>query len=518
MYHPTLVAGAVIGALLLVPRPGPGAAAADADASVRPGAAQAADPFPRPAALAASIEFWKAIFTRYGARQVVVHDARYVDKVYALLDLQGASDKEVAAATTAEKKRVQAVLLDLDRRRGVDAGGLRGEARRVHDLFRDVDEPRKFLAASERVRAQAGLRERFGEGIRVSRRFLPEMEAVFRTEGLPVELTRLPLIESCFDVRAYSWRGAAGIWQFMPETGRLHGLRVDRLVDERRDPLRATSAAARYLREAHGELGTWPLAITSYNHGVKGIARGVGALGSTDIVALIERYEGPGFGFAGRNFYPEFVAALEIDRDVERYFGSMQYDAPVKTENVLLTRNLMLRSAARAIGLSPEALVAHNPALGGAIASGAVSVPRGYRLRVPAGTGVTFKGNLVAALSEPAEPTRAVAHAGAHKVGSGQTLSQIAKRYDTSVGAIMRHNRIRDPDLVQSGQLISIPEGGGSRSVASRGYVTHRVQRGQTLSQIAAQYGTSVSVLQRQNGIRNPRRLRVGQVIKVPAG
>jgi membrane-bound lytic murein transglycosylase D len=514
MHHPRIVASVLVAALLLVTRADAGPAAPAAGPGVA--AAEASYVFPRPARLAAAIDFWKAIFTRHGARQVVVHDARYVDKVYAFLDLRGASDKEVAAATTAEKRRIQAVLLDLDRQRGWRNEQLTGEARRIHDLFRDVDEPRKFLVASERVRAQAGLRERFTDGIRISRRYLPEMETIFRRAGLPPELTRLPLIESCFDVRAYSWKGAAGVWQFMPETGRLHGLRVDRLVDERRDPIRATGAAARYLGEAYAELGTWPLAITSYNHGVRGIARGVEAVGSTDIVALIDRYEGRGFGFAGRNFYPEFLAALEIDREPERYLGPLDYDAPVDTEEVFLTRSLTVPSAARATGLQPEVLVAHNPALSGAVASGTALMPRGYTLRLPAGTATTLERHL--AVSPVVAEPRRVANPGVHKVGHGETLSQIATRYGTSVGALMRHNRLRNPDLLRSGQLIGIPDGGGAPRVAARGYVSHRVRRGQTLSQIAAQYGTSVGALQRQNGIRNPRRLRVGQVIKVPGG
>src|SRR4029453_7063103 len=98
---------------------------------------------------------------------------------------------------------------------------------------------------------------------------------IFRDEGLPVELTRLPLIESCFDVEAYSKVGAAGIWQFMPATGRLY-MEVSSSVDERRDPIPPPRAAARYLSRSYERLGNWPLAITSYNHGPNGMARAIG--------------------------------------------------------------------------------------------------------------------------------------------------------------------------------------------------------------------------------------------------
>lgn len=492
-----------------------GAAVAGAE-ETRPVTAAAVE-FPRPSALAPRIDFWKSIFTRYAAQQILIHDAEHVDKVYTVLDLRGASDKEVARASADEKRRVQAILRHLDTVTVPDGARLTGEHKRIFEMFRNVSEPRKFLAASERVRGQAGLQERFGEGIRVSRRYLPEMEAIFRAEGLPIDLTRLPMIESCFDVRAYSWRGAAGIWQFMPATGRLHGLRVDRLIDERRDPLRATRAAAGYLREAYAALGTWPLAITSYNHGIRGIARGVDTVGTKDIAVLIDEYRGRGFGFAGQNFYPEFLAALEVDRGAERYFGPLGVEPPPPTEEVLLEQPISVEIAAQEAGVARADLVAYNPSFASAVAAGDAAIPRAYRLRLPAGAGSPFRKHIDTV--RPADPPPE-AHAGVHKVGSGQTLSQIATRYGASMSALMRHNGIRNPDMVRQGQLLSIPEGSGARRFASVSprYIRHRVQRGQTLSQIAERYGTSVGVLQRQNGIRNPRRLRVGQIVKVPAG
>src|SRR4029077_7956824 len=175
---------------------------------------------------------------------------------------------------------------------------------------------------------QRGLRERFAEGIRASRRYFPEMERIFRDEGLPAELVRLPLIESCFNLQAYSKVGAAGIWQFMPKTGRLF-MRVDDLVDERRDPISSTHAAARFLGRVHDMLGSWPLAITAYNHGPDGMARAVDEVGTADIGRIVRDYRGRAFGFASRNFYAEFLAALEVEQDHRRYFGDMPLDAPL---------------------------------------------------------------------------------------------------------------------------------------------------------------------------------------------
>jgi len=478
--------------------------------------------FPRGRKLADRITFWTAVFTRYSAEQVVIHDSTYLDKVYAVLDLGGATDKEAAAIVGAEKKRLRAVLLRLDDRGG-DVGELRGSERTIAELFRDHHDPGRFRKAADRIRSQRGLRERFSQGIRISRRYLPEMEETFRRAGLPAELTRLPLIESCFDLRAYSWKGAAGVWQFMPQTGRLHGLLVDRSVDERRDPLRATEAAARYLADAHAELGTWPLAITSYNQGVKGIANGVETVGSADIEKLIDHYEGRAFGFAGQNFYAEFLAALDIERDPERFFGSMVYERQVPTDEVVLSHAVSIGDAAEAAGLTREELATHNPALSDRVVDGIAALPRGYRLRVPGGRSEAFRGEIVTvvvAQQQPVEPM-ARAHGGLYRVRRGETLSLIAKKYGTTVTALKRLNGINNPHLVQAGELVKVPEAGAdaaiaTASVADSSYIQHRVRRGQTLSHIARRYGTSVGALRQHNRIRNPGQLRAGQLIKVP--
>ena len=492
--------------------------------------------FPRPPGLESRIEFWKLIFTHYSARQVVIHDAQYVEKVYSVLDLGGAGKRRGTRAINAEKARVRAILLRLDGR-GVDRSeGLGGEELRIFELFRDVNDRRRFRTAADRLRAQAGLREQFEDAVRVARRYLPRMEEIFEAEGLPAELTRLPFIESCFNVKAYSWRGAAGIWQFMPRTGRLHGLRIDRVVDERRDPLRATRAAARYLRGAYEALGTWPLAITSYNHGVKGIAKGVRTVGSRDIEALVTRYDGRGFGFAGRNFYVEFLAAVEIERETERYFGPIEIEPLPHTEELLLVRSLGLTEVARAAGVSREELVSHNPALGSQVVRGRARVPRGYRVRLPAESRAEFEGQMAKLKAAPAEEPPADAP-GVHRVRRGETLWDIARRYGTSVEALLDANEIADARRVMPGRRLRIPEregtprlaasarGGGDGDAAAvvvaradRGARAHRVRRGQTLSHIARRYGTSVEALLAHNGIPDARKVRAGQVVRIPTG
>ena len=479
------------------------------------------DLFPRPAGLEERVAFWKLVFTRWKDTDVVLHDSMHVQKVYAVLDLSGASPKQVAAVTNAEKQRIRALLLQLDAR-GPELvpETLEGAERTVFALFRDVDEPRKFRAAAERIRGQAGLREQFAEGVRSARRYLPELEETFRRAGLPTELTRLPLIESCFNLRAYSWRGAAGVWQFMPRTGRLHGLRIDRLVDERRDPLRAGEAAARYLANAYAELGAWPLAITAYNHGTAGIARGVEAVGTTDIAALVERYNGRTFGFAGQNFYAEFLAALDVDRESERFFGRLAFDAPTPSEEVLLENGIGIAQAAEAVELTRERLADYNPALHPRVVKGDAAIPRGYRMRVPAGRRVPLEVALAALVAQ--QPQR-MAEGEVHRVRRGETLTHIARSHGISVKDLMAHNGIDDARRIRVGQLLTLPGSGSTPEIVvadagrpGQATIRHRVRRGETLQVIARRYGTTVAALKRENGIKDARRVRQNQLIRVP--
>ena len=439
----------------------------------------AGDPFAVPAGLRTQVEFWKRIFGEYSSRQVVIHDTLHLDRVYSVIDLRDLAEEGLSAVQSEvyqrelvaeEKERVRALLVRLHQVGG-DADDLTPEARRIAQLFGTDAEPGEFLAAAaeDRVRAQAGLGERFAAGIEISRRYLPEMEATFRRAGLPVELTRLPFVESCFNVRAYSKAGAAGIWQFMPATARLY-MRVDDVVDERRDPMVATRAAARHLRRDYEALGAWPLAVTAYNHGRAGITRAVAAVGSTDIVQIIRHYDGPAFKFASRNFYAEFLAALDVERNAARYFGTLRPQVPLRTESVFVPNPVPLRTLAQRADVAPDTLAALNPALAPDVVEGRLPVPSGYLLHVPGGVAAEVErrsANAMAAERSQLKPkttaaaTKTKASVGylRHRVQRGQTLTGIARRYGTSVAVIKRHNRLGPSARVRTGQSLIIPRG-----------------------------------------------------------
>jgi len=447
------------------------AGAIESQAAHSPSALQQRTLLPVLPGLEPQVEFWKRIFSAYSTRQVVIYDALYVDRIYEVLDFEpfadnGLSDAEMAAyaqdKARSEKERIRTILLRLHQL-GTGPYDLSPEERKIWGLFADVNNPAKFqeAAAYDRIRSQAGLRERFAAGVEVSRRYLPEMEGIFRRAGLPIELTRLPLVESCFNVRAYSKAGAAGIWQLMPATARPY-MRVDRHVDQRRDPIISTRAAADYLRASYELLGNWPLAITSYNHGRAGMANAVATVGSSDLMQIIREYHGPAFKFASRNFYAEFLAAFDVERNFSKYFGKLYPARPRATESVILPAAVNLRTLARASQADVDTLAELNPALAREVISGQQPVPKGYELLVPAGSRAEFKRRCASAAAQQARPGRKAGYRvqktqyRVHRVKQGQTLSTIAKRYGTTVSAIRRRNKLR-ADRVRAGQSLMIP-------------------------------------------------------------
>ncbi len=369
-----------------------------------PPIARASSAFPRPPSMEHQVKFWRDVFTTYSQDQTLIHDTMDLDKVYVVIDFgpdydvvgPAAFDQYRRNRTDAEIERIRALLMRLHQR--VPRESLTADERRIADMFRNDRDPYKFLRAAEekRIRGQKGIREQFYKGFRISRAYLPEMERIFLAAGLPVELTRIPLFESSFNVGAYSKVGAAGIWQFMPATGRLF-MSVNDTIDERRDPIASTYAAAQYLTRSYYKLGNWPLAVTSWNHGPTGVSRAVAATGSTDIATIVRYYDGPGFGFASRNFYAELLAVIEIEQNSQRYFGRLPPERLPATRTVRLDRPVVLSEAARVARTPDHVLADLNPALLNPVISGRSPIPAGYGLRLPAESASGFMDRLARA-------------------------------------------------------------------------------------------------------------------------
>ncbi|MBI2602081.1 MAG: lytic transglycosylase domain-containing protein [Deltaproteobacteria bacterium] len=169
----------------------------------------------------------------------------------------------------------------------------------------------KLFLGQVSLRSQLGLADRFIEAAYRAKDYLPYMESIFDEYGVPPVVTRMAFVESMFNIKAKSKAGAAGIWQFMPQTGKRY-LRINELVDERLSPFKATKAAAQFLKNSYGKLESWPLTITSYNYGLNGILKAVNRLNTRSLNSIIELYEAPNFQYASKNFYAEFVAAVNV--------------------------------------------------------------------------------------------------------------------------------------------------------------------------------------------------------------
>ena len=282
--------------------------------ALAPLAASAEVLFPRPPSLQAHVTFWKRVYTEFSLGEFVLHDRENLAIIYEVVRVEEHADQSRAARLAAPaverlRRKYQGLLQALAS--GRDPAAIGPDAVRVAAAFRCPCTPSRLGRAAANVRVQQGLRERVTAGLRTARQLLPRIVAILHKHRLPIELAAIPLVESSFNPQAQSKVAAVGLWQFMRSTGRQY-LTITRRRDDRRDPIRATEAAAHLLRDNYEALGSWPLAIVAYNHGAGGMRAARRTVGSGAIDAIIAAYTGPRFGFASRNFYPEFLAALDI--------------------------------------------------------------------------------------------------------------------------------------------------------------------------------------------------------------
>ncbi len=344
------------------------------------GTLQASETFPKPPELQPDVDFWVSIFTRYSTNEGVLHDNRNLGVVYDRLDMPSdLSRRERNRRVNARRKQLQATL-------GTLAGGKRdnltAEEARVLALWPDDVTNRELRAAVKRIRWQHGLRDRFEDGLRRAGRWRGYVNDQFKALGVPIELAALPHVESSYDPNARSHVGASGIWQFTRSTGR-RCLRVDPVVAERNDPFTATRAAGQLLAYNPSIAGNWPMAITAYNHGLAGVRRAQRRYGDTAYVDILRKYNGRTFGFASRNFYVAFLAAMEVDQNVEKYFPGVTPESPVVYATVKLPDYVSASGLSEAVGMSERQIAGYNPGLQATIWQGSKYLPKGYELRLP---------------------------------------------------------------------------------------------------------------------------------------
>ena len=330
------------------------------------------------------VEFWKKVYTQYGADDVIIHDRINVNLIYDV-----ASEDNVDSKLRIVKSALSEIQSSL-----TTPENLGDTARQISDAIMSSGlslSESTLIELRDNIHTQRGIKERFREGIIRSGRYIDSFQSIFERQGLPTKIALLPLVESSFENRSLSKAGAAGIWQFTRGTGRRY-LTIGKKLDERLDPAKATRAAARLLMDNYNALGTWPLAITAYNHGRAGMQRAQNEVGS-DLTAIIEQYDGPLFGYASMNFYSEFVAAVEVYENYPQYFGELVLDSPSNKTST--------------------------------------------------------------ATKAPIQLARAKAPASRYKVRSGDSLSAIAQRFRTSIAELMERNNLSN-SAIHAGQILLV--------------------------------------------------------------
>lgn len=355
-----------------------------------------------------------------------------------------------------------------------------------------------------------------------SSRWIPLFRDILRQHQMPEDLVYLSMIESGFSMRAYSRAHASGPWQFISGTGRRYGLRDDFWVDERRDFIKATHAAARYLKNLHAMWGDWYLAWASYNAGPGRVKRAIGQHATQDFWAL---HEAKGaFRNETRGYVPKLIAAALIAKFPERFgFTDVPFEQPLIWDEVEVPAATDIDVIARCAGTTAEAIQELNPELRRWATPPTNGRP--YRLRVPAGTRERFSAAY--AQIKPSERFTFRAYV----VQPGDTLGHIALMFGTSTEAVARANHIKDPRRLRPGQQLVVPTPPGVRGrglqaaavrpapappVPGRSDGDHHVLgEGETLGHVAMQYGVTVAQLRRWNAIRNVRKLQIGQRLRV---
>jgi len=489
-----------------------------------------ADPtlFPRPAAIDPAVKFWVKVFSKIDTKHGYIHDDWNLNVIYEEFHLSTKySRKKNKKRIKAAKKRYKRILLKLAKGKRT---GLNKEERRILNLWPKDVSNKTLRRATKRIRFQLGQSNKFVDGLKRSGAWRSYILANLKKKGLPREIAALPHVESSFNPKAYSSVGAAGLWQFTRSTGRRY-MRVDHVVDERMDPFKASIAAAQLLENNYAVTGTWPLAMTAYNHGAAGMRRAARQVGSKDIDKIIFRYKSRSFKFASRNFYTAFLAVNDIQDDLESYFGKVIVNAPVKDKIITVPAYMSVKSLSKALGLSKKELKRKNPALRPAVWNNTKYVPKGYKLRVTPGSvrKDPKKALLQVASNKRFKKQKPDAY---HRVRRGQTLSTIAARYGVRVRDIASINNIRRRNRIRIGQVLRLPQSGkrytatklakANGNKKSNNYKKrlnrdgfYKVRRGDSIYKIAKRFRIKQKQLLALNGLKRRKPIYPGQMLLV---
>lgn len=430
-------------------------------------------------------------------------------------------------ATTASTPENAAPLKDIESFRLEDAGGPKVVDQELETIPTEVNPLVEQWISYFQGRGRPHM-ERY---LARSTRYEKLMKKVLKDNGLPEDLFYIALIESGFNSQARSHASAVGYWQFIRGTGKRYGLEINPMVDERKDPVLATQAAAEYFKGLYSVFGSWYLAMASYNVGENRVKREVMNHSTRDFWELARKKRFPKETI---HYIPKFIAAKLIANDMKKYgFDEIDFMTPVEFDHVLLDKPVNLRVMAEKMNINYEDFKALNPKFRGEIAP--LKADNKLELRIPPGMNEVA---LVAANESVVEKAEFIADAGdtqIYRIRRGESLHSIARKFRTTVAYLRDLNDLPKRKRLKVGMKLYVPDrtpvapqrkvivaknksSGDDKKVISAGngrfYI---VQSGDTLSSIAKKYSVSITQLKKANNIRRGRLLKVGIRLQIPS-
>jgi membrane-bound lytic murein transglycosylase D len=355
-------------------------------------------------------------------------------------------------------------------------------------------------------------RQTMENGLRRSGQYMKLARQIFAQEGVPLDVTWLGQVESAWKPRAVSWAAASGLWQFIPSTGRMYGLRQNAYIDERNSYEQATRASARHLKDlANRYNGNWELAMAAYNTGAGNIDRAISRAGSANFWMIY-----PYIAQETRNYVPNILAVILIAKNPEKYgFKNVKPEAPMAYDVVQVPTATSLQLVADATDTTVDHIRALNPELKREV------TPRGdaYNVRIPAGRAKQFASLLQRISPDKRETARVIS------VAPGEELQNVANRTGISVAQLQAMNggvdlksttKLVVPNSsVKLTKWVRATSAAGSEAAPSLNKV--RARKGDTIASIAAARNLDANDVARLNGIPVDTELRAGQEVKIPA-
>jgi membrane-bound lytic murein transglycosylase D len=348
-----------------------------------------------PAELTRRVKFWKMVYSSWSSDHFALHSSAYPDVVLAVADITDPTKYKTdlargrigEATLAATKRQFRSALMTLHRMSKIPESSkskppMTPALARIAQLMEHIPQRDKYLQMASSLRIQRGQRDYIARGLATAMPYMPAIVAEFEKQEVPAELAYIAFVESSFNLGARSKVGASGVFQLMPDTAR-ESMIVTDWIDERNDPIKAARGAARLFKQYYKLVKSWPLAVTSYNHGVGGVMDAKRRAKTDDISRLVGNYRGSAFGFASKNFYAEYLAMLATMRDVQKWLPDFSFPEELKFRNVTILTATRVSKVKRRHSLNNALVLALNPDIAPGLILRDGLLPKGYVLKVP---------------------------------------------------------------------------------------------------------------------------------------